>query len=56
MSDDVDHSKPHWCAHDGGDALIPPPADLYYLGAEWSTASLITRDCPFRCAGDTGDR
>lgn len=47
MSDEpVDHTKPHWCEHDGGDALVPLPNRLFYIGPQYSTATLATRYCP----------
>ena len=42
---DTDHTKPHWCHHDGLDALVPPPNWLFYIGKKWSTDTLETRDC-----------
>jgi hypothetical protein len=45
-----DHIRPHWCEHDGGPALVAPPAELFYVGAKWSDDKLETRDCPYVAA------
>jgi hypothetical protein len=42
----TDHDRPHWCEHDGLDALVPPPQRLFYIG-QTSGNGLVTRGCPF---------
>ena len=49
------HTGPHWCDHDGLEALLSPPSKLYYIGKRNSTPTLETRDCPVIVRLDADD-
>jgi hypothetical protein len=49
MTTPVDHDRPHWCDHDGLDALVPPPSRLFYIGQS-DANGLVTRGCPLSSA------